>query len=198
MSRTRSKDEDPQMKREISELTETILASLADVGADWTFFFMVMDDEAFKAAEAYDALRLSLFVVCVLSSIFAAVLFVSSVIKMLGWISADTFKKILVAEALIGDVPDFVVTSLIELARGEGITTIGVLSIVTSAYNLIQNALAYFRIEDNSARRLRSNSSSPADQFEERYSKRYDTTSAREKLDKLKKRNFFDEEEAST
>lgn len=144
-------------RKPLSELIETVLASVADVTADWLFFNAVVNDVAFQSNSMYDTLSIALFVVCAISTIFTIVITVSSALVLFGRISTSTFRKIVAAEAIAADIPDFVVTSLIVLARGEGITEIGVLTLATSAYNMIQDALLACRLEDDTAVTRRRN-----------------------------------------
>mmetsp|Transcript_4328 Transcript_4328/g.6746 ORF Transcript_4328/g.6746 Transcript_4328/m.6746 type:complete len:209 (-) Transcript_4328:118-744(-) len=137
-----------EYRKELSELAETFLGSIADVTSDWLFFNAVINDETFQSNSMYDILIIALFCVCAASTIFAIVVLVSSVMVLLGRMSASTFNIILAAEALVADVPDFVVTYLVEAARGDGISEFGVLTLATSAYNIVQDTLLACRLED--------------------------------------------------
>eukprot|EP00546_Thalassionema_frauenfeldii_P002552 CAMPEP_0178938232 /NCGR_PEP_ID=MMETSP0786-20121207/26215_1 /TAXON_ID=186022 /ORGANISM="Thalassionema frauenfeldii, Strain CCMP 1798" /LENGTH=171 /DNA_ID=CAMNT_0020616925 /DNA_START=26 /DNA_END=541 /DNA_ORIENTATION=- len=136
---------DLSAKQKIAEATEMLTTSVADVATDWIYYLSATSYIGGSNIHRYEW---PLFGCAVASSFMLAVLFISVLLNFCGRLSNKNFKRVLALEVLIGDIPQLVITALIELEiSGGGISQLALITIGTSAYNVFLDAIQYFRLD---------------------------------------------------
>jgi len=129
-----------------SPLIKTAMTTAASLSGDW-FYYVSIRNSTDPVVKKYD---IWLFIFFIVAATMSALTFVTLIIKgccpgtkgkpsMFSCL-AQKLNQVLVLEIFLADIPQFVLTSLISVAKGT-LTSQAVFNIVTSAYNFLYDVL---------------------------------------------------------
>mmetsp|Transcript_11345 Transcript_11345/g.16669 ORF Transcript_11345/g.16669 Transcript_11345/m.16669 type:complete len:167 (-) Transcript_11345:315-815(-) len=136
-------------KQKMAEFTEIVSASAADVGTDWYYYLAQVKD--YTGPADLSNYNTPLYVFTIIGSVLAVVVLLALCLNLCGKLSNAWFQRVLALEVLLSDIPQFVLTGLIENEKGGTLTLAGGINIATSAYNMFLDVIASCRLEEDDA-----------------------------------------------
>lgn len=132
-------------KQKLAEVTQTLTASIADVATDWYYYVTLVDYDGDADLSRFLPL---LFIFNIVGSVLAGIVAIALFLNLCGKLSNSWFQRVLALEVLLSDIPQLVLTGLIEAETGGGFSLEGGINLATSAYNMFLDVVSSCRLEE--------------------------------------------------
>eukprot|EP00548_Thalassiothrix_antarctica_P002063 CAMPEP_0194129658 /NCGR_PEP_ID=MMETSP0152-20130528/873_1 /TAXON_ID=1049557 /ORGANISM="Thalassiothrix antarctica, Strain L6-D1" /LENGTH=166 /DNA_ID=CAMNT_0038823959 /DNA_START=89 /DNA_END=589 /DNA_ORIENTATION=- len=136
-------------RQKSAEVTEILMSTFADVVTDWIYYTSIL---AYNGDADLSQYEMPLLAFVTIGALMAVIIVIGLILNICGCISNKTFSRILAAEVMLGDIPQFVLTGLIQneiKTGGSDISLEAGLNIAASAYNMFLDVMQMCRMEDD-------------------------------------------------
>mmetsp|Transcript_30604 Transcript_30604/g.34906 ORF Transcript_30604/g.34906 Transcript_30604/m.34906 type:complete len:150 (-) Transcript_30604:174-623(-) len=133
-------------KKQLSEVTEAIYTTAADVVTDWAYYMSVRD---YEGPDDISMAEIPLLIFAIVSTLMLVAITIAAILNQFGKVTDRQMQIILAVEILVADVPQMIITGLVEAKKSGSISQAALISIATSVYNVFHDALSMLRKQED-------------------------------------------------